>query len=202
MNAMNFNIPNVNSPSPHWQYFNMLYRDVEKSFEYVQPADVHLKVYSLKYYEYLLRACTEFESVCKSELFRAGLAKEGDWLNIKDYAKLETHYERKLSSYEVGFRFDTMYFVRPLGPWASNDSLLWYQSYNFVKHHRAAELSHASLENVLHALAGLFVVLLAAKLCPPGNLAHGDNQLLRWNEEWPVLIKKDEGEQVYNRKIN
>src|SRR5688572_10841414 len=101
---MKLNIPNVSNPSSHWKYFNMLYRDVEKSFEYVQPTDAHLKVYSLKYYEYLLRACTEFESVCKSELFRAELAKDGDRLNIKDYAKLETHYERKLSSYEVGFR--------------------------------------------------------------------------------------------------
>lgn len=179
----------------------MLYRDVEKSFEYVQPTDVHLKVYSLKYYEYLLRACTEFESVCKSELFRAGLAKDGDWLNVKDYAKLETHYERKLSSYEVGFRFETIYFVRPLAPWSNNDSLSWYQSYNSVKHNRAAELSNASLENVLHALAGLFVVLLAAKLCPQGNLAFGTNDLLHSHKEWPVVIRKDSGDRVYNDKL-
>lgn len=198
---MNLNIPYVKTPSPHWQYFMMLYKDIEKSFEYVQPVDVHLKVYSLKYYEYLLRACTEFESVCKSELFKAELAKEGDWLSIKEYSKLERHYERKLSSYEVGFRFDTMYFVRPLGSWATHHSLEWYQSYNSVKHHRAAELSHASLVNVLHAVAGLFVVLLAAKLCPQGGLAFGQNGLLRWHEEWPVVIRKDSGDHVHNKGI-
>jgi len=196
---MSLNIPNVNTPSPHWQYFKMLYQDIEKSFEYVHPTAEHFKVYSLRHYEYLLRACTEFESVCKGEMIKNNLAKSGAHLSIKDYSTLETHYKRKLSSYEVGFRFDTIYFIRPLAPWATNASLSWYQSYNSVKHHREAELSHASLENVLHALGGLFVVLLAAKLCPPSNLAFGDNQLLRWNEEWPVLIRKDQGEQVYNR---
>lgn len=197
---MKIDIPHIENPSPHWQYFKMLYRDIERSFEYVQPTNEHLKVYSFKYYEYLLRACTEFESVCKNELFRAGLVKEGDWLNIEKYATLETYYERKLSSYEVGFRFDTIYFVRPLGSWATTHSLSWYQSYNAVKHHRAAELSHASLNNVLHALAGLFVVLLAAKLCPEGKLAAGSKEMLRWNEEWPVVIRKDEEGDIYNTK--
>lgn len=196
---MSFSIPRINDLSPHWQYFKMLYRDVEKSFEYVHPTGEHLQVYSVKYYEYLLRACTEFESVCKSELFRAELAKPDEWLNIKDYSKLEAHYDRKLSSYEVGFRFDLIYFVRPLGAWSDQHSLSWYQSYNAVKHHRAAELGHASLNNVLHALAGLFVVLLAAKLCPAGNLAFGGKELLRWNEEWPMVIRKDIGEHVYNK---
>lgn len=199
---MKIDIPYIENSSPHWQYFKMLYRDVEKSFEYVEPAEEHLKVYSIKYYECLLRACTEFESVCKSELFRAGLAREGDWLNIEDYAKLETHYKRKLSSYEVGFRFDTIYFVRPLGTWANHHSLPWYQSYNAVKHHRAAELSHASLDNVMYALGGLFVILVAAKLCPDGNLAFGESDVLRWNEEWPVVIRKEQGDNGYNKKTS
>jgi len=194
------NIPNVNSPSPHWQYFKMLYRDIEKSFEYVHPTSEHFKVYSLRHYEYLLRACTEFESVCKGELIKNGLAKGKDDLNIKNYATLETFYERKLSSYEVGFRFDSIYFVRPLGAWANTPFLNWYQNYNTVKHHRQGEFSHASLDNVLNAVAGLFVVLLAAGLCPLGNLTSSENGLLNWNKEWPVVIKKDVGKQEYNRK--
>jgi hypothetical protein len=193
------NIPKIVNPSPHWEHFKILYRDFEKSFEYIHPTESHFKVYSIRHYEYLLRASTEFESVCKGELFKAGLAKEGDWLNIKDYAKLETFYRRKLSSYEVGFRFNEMFFVRPLGSWTTESPLSWYQNYNTVKHHRLEQFSHASFENVLNAMAGLFVVLLAAGLCPRGNLAFGENQLLRWHEEWPVVIKKDVGEQVYNR---
>lgn len=191
-------IPRITNPSPHWQYFKMLYADVEKSFEYVHPTDAHLKVYSFRYYEYLLRACTEFESVCKSELFKAGQAKEGDRLNIEIYAKLEKHYRRKLSSYEVGFRFDTIHFVRPLGSWEDGHSLDWYQSYNTVKHHRAGKFNESSLENVLNALAGLFILLLAAKICPEANLALGESSKLSWNKEWPVLIRKDDGMEVYN----
>ncbi len=178
----------------------MLYRDFEKSFEYIHPIESHFKVFSLRHYEILLRACTEFESVCKGELHKAGLAKQNEFLNIRDYATLEKHYDRKLSSYEVGFRFDPIYFVRPLGAWAKDEHLTWYQNYNAVKHHRAGEFSHASVENVLSSIAGLFVVLLAAELCPRGTLASGENQLLRWNEEWPVVIKKDVGDHVYNRR--
>lgn len=198
---MNISIPNVNTSSPHWQYFKILYQDIEKSFEYVHPTEQHFQVYSIRYYEYLLRACTEFESVCKGELLKNGLAKADDYLTIKQYSTLETFYERKLSSYEVGFRFDSIYFVRPLEAWANGASLNWYQNYNTVKHHRAGEFSHASLENVLSAVAGLFVVLLAASLCPRGNLAFGGNDLLRWHEEWPVVIRKDQAEQAYNRRI-
>lgn len=165
----------------------MLYKDFEKSFEYIHPTESHFKVYSMRHYEFLLRACTEFESVCKNELHKARLAKQDDYLNIKSYATLENYYKRKLSSYEVGFRFDPIYFVRPLGAWSTGESLNWYQGYNTVKHHRAGAFSNASLENVLHAVAGLFVVLVAAGLCPPGTLALGENGLLRWNEEWPML---------------
>ncbi len=194
------NIPIIRNPSSHWQYFKMLYQDVENSFQYVHPAEEHFKVYSMRHYEFLLRACTEFESVCKNELFKAGLAQPGDRLNVVDYAKLEKYYRRKLSSYEVGFRFDSLYFVRPLEAWASASPIKWYQNYNTVKHHRAGEFSHASLENVLHALAGLFVILLAAELSPRGNLAFGDQQLLRSHEDWPVVIRKDEGDGAYNRR--
>lgn len=153
----------------------------------------------MRHYEYLLRASTEFESVCKGELFKAGLAKKDDRLNIKDYSRLETFYERKLSSYEVGFRFDQIFFVQPFESWVIEEPLNWYQNYNTVKHHRLDQFNQASFSNVLSAIAGLFVILLAAKLCPPGNLASGESQLLRWNEEWPVVIKKDHGERSINR---
>lgn len=178
----------------------MLYRDFEKSFEYIHPVEPHFKTYSIRHYEFLLRACMEFESVCKGELHKAGLANPNDHLTIKNYATLETYYKRKLSSYEVGFRFDPIYFVRPLGSWATQSPLIWYQSYNTVKHHRAGKFSNASFENVLNAIAGLFVLLLAAELCPPGTLAVAGNRLLRWNEGWPVVIRKDEGNEVYNRR--
>lgn len=193
-------VKSIPPSSPHWEYFKMLYRDFEKSLEYIHPIESHFNVYSMRHYEFLLRACTEFESVCKGELYKAGLANQKDHLNIKAYATLETYYRRKLSSYEVGFRFDPIYFVRPLESWATKGPLAWYQSYNTVKHHRAGDFSHASFANVLSSIAGLFVILLSAELCPPGTLAFGETQLLRWHEEWPVVIRKDAGNEVYNRK--
>lgn len=191
-------VKQIKTPSPHWVYFKILYQDFEKSLEYVHPMPSHYKVYSLRNYEFLLRACTEFESVCKTELYKSGKALPNEHLNITRYFELESHYRRKLSSYQVGFNFNPQQFMRPLGNWANSHSLTWYQSYNFVKHNREAKFEEASLENVMNAIAGLFVLLVAAELCPKGDLAFNENKLIRWNEEWPLLIAKDEGDHVYN----
>lgn len=196
------NVPIIKGPSPHWEFFKMLYKDFETSFQFIHPVESHFKVYSMRHYEFLLRACTEFESVCKGEVIRAGLARRGEQLGIGRYSKLESNYDRKLSSYEVGFKFDSSHFVRPLGSWAKGDSLHWYKDYNEVKHNRLVNFEHANLENVLEAIAGLFVILLAARLCPEGKLGIGTNQLIRWNEEWPVVLRKDGGDGAYNRKEN
>lgn len=185
-------------PSPHWEYFKMIYNDFEKSLEYVHPIDKHFKVYSMRHYEFLLRACTEFESVCKVELNKVSSTIGNSHLNIRDYSALEGIYRRKLSSYDVGFRFDPIYFVRPLRAWSNGSSLVWYQSYNKVKHHRAGQFECASIENVLGAIAGLFVLLLAAELCPRGILTFGMNQTLLSNDEWPVIVRKEKGDHVYN----
>ncbi len=45
----------------------MLHNDLEESLRYVNPSAEHFKVYSLRFYELLIRASTEFESVSKEE---------------------------------------------------------------------------------------------------------------------------------------
>jgi hypothetical protein len=51
--------------------------------------------------------------------------------------------------------------LHPWSPWRrSSGSPLWWTAYNKVKHHRDTSYPHASLKNVLNAVAGLCVVCL------------------------------------------
>lgn len=55
--------------------------------EFNEPTDAHLQVYSHRLYEILLRACTEFESLCREILMTHGLRKKGN-LNIFGYVEI------------------------------------------------------------------------------------------------------------------
>lgn len=63
----------VPQSTPYWENFKLLLFDLEETFRYVQPIDEHMRVYSLRYYELLLRASTEFESACKDKLIELKL---------------------------------------------------------------------------------------------------------------------------------
>ena len=139
----------------------------------MHPVEDNLPVYSLRYYELLLRASTEFESVCKNEIANRTLSnKSAKDLNIEDYFKLEEFFRKnnpskpgeapvhQLAAWKVGFLFDPIIYRQPLIPWKTTHVLPWYQSYNKVKHNRQQEYQRASLENVLDAIGGLFIVLM------------------------------------------
>jgi hypothetical protein len=48
--------------------FILLVGDFLRVCEFIEPTDAHLQVYSHRLYEILLRACTEFESLCREIL--------------------------------------------------------------------------------------------------------------------------------------
>ena len=141
--------------------YSILEQDLIKVFEYIEPTDDHKDVFSLRTYDLLLRACTEFESNCKRIL----LANEysfPDKLKTKDYFKIEQ--ATKLSKYEV--RLNIWYpfgikIIKPFIEWGDGPSLLWYQAYNKVKHDRSQMFSKASFWNVVNAVAGVFAILYA-----------------------------------------
>lgn len=185
----------LRAPNVYWASFKMLYDDLEDSFRFVEPCPEHLKVYSLRYYELLLRACTEFESLCKEKVLEFGLTeKSADRnFNIADYWKLNELLEKKPSKAGVGYRFATLYLVTPLQEWEASHTLEWYTMYNLVKHNRVANFRFGCLENVLNAIGALFILLERFRMCPPAQLGVLDNAghgLLRCNDEWPVLMSK------------
>ncbi len=100
------------SQGTFWSALSTIYSDLEDTFRYTHPTIEHLNVYSLRYYELLLRAATEFESLCKSEIIRYKLSKKNmKDLNIVDFFKLEDYLKkgstegpiRQLANWEVEF---------------------------------------------------------------------------------------------------
>lgn len=138
----------------------LIIRDLYEVFNYIEPNDTNLPVFSHRLYELLLRTATEFEANCKGILDDNGYARGGN-LNVQDYFKIEA--AAKLSDYVVSFDRWPNHQFRPFVTWNGGAfaPLPWYQGYNHVKHNRYSHFSEASLENVMNAIAGLLCILHA-----------------------------------------
>jgi hypothetical protein len=147
-------------PAPYIGAFMMLSNDFRRLTEYVEPTDQNLSTYSHRLYELFLRACTEFESACKELLIAGGSHKNPSDMNINDYKTLEDYHG--LEACEVGILIwqPKPAYIKPFNHWSSaSPPLGWYRAYNQVKHNRNTEFARASLDNVRHAIAGLFALL-------------------------------------------
>jgi hypothetical protein len=150
---------------PYLSAYQIIVEDFRRATQFVEPADANLGTYGHRFYEILLRACTEFESVCKDALVVNGSTKSPRDMNVNDYKTLEGTL--KLESLEIGVSTwqPAPAYVRPFQGWSRNQPPLgWYRAYNEVKHNRNTEFSKASLENVRLAIAGLFGLMEAVKI--------------------------------------
>jgi hypothetical protein len=139
--------------------FILLVGDFLRVCEFVEPTDTHLDVYSHRLYEILLRACTEFESLCREILIAHGFQKDTNW-NITDFVKVAPllDLQRQVST-ALFWRPDPVN-IAPFENWTPQaPSRPWYQGYNAVKHNRNAEFPHANMANVRNALSAVFIIL-------------------------------------------
>lgn len=143
--------------------YHILERDLIKVFDYIDPSDDNLLVYSHRIFELYLRASTEFESNCTAILYANGY-KSTKNLSITDYYKLDKIL--KLNEYSVKTNIWTPQpkVFSPFSDWANRTEftpLSWYKNYNLVKHNRNVEFKLANLDNLLQAMSGLFVILFS-----------------------------------------
>ncbi len=153
--------------------FEILCSDFRRLAEYVEPSDANLKTYSYRLYELLLRACTDFESVCKEELVAADCAKPPADMNINDYKTLEGRLH--LEQVHVGLLIwrPVPAYIQPFAGWsAAVPPLAWYKAYNTVKHNRNSQFEEASLDQVRHSLAGLFAILAELNVIKKNQTGH------------------------------
>jgi len=137
---------------------HLIVRDLYEVFNYVEPCDANVAVYSHRIYELFLRTATEFEANCKGILKANGYTKAK--MNAEDYFKIVA--VSRLSEYKVTFiRWATAKAFKPFSAWnsATYTPLTWYQDYNSVKHDRYANFSKANFGNLMDAVAGLLCIL-------------------------------------------
>jgi hypothetical protein len=149
------------SPEHYVRAFELIQKDMQTLFDYIEPADGNLSSYSFRTHELLLRVCVEVESNCKAILVENGYTKSGDWWNMKDYQKINASH--RLSAYRSRFPIWTgEKSVRtPFAAWDKGLPLPWYESYNRIKHDRHLEFEDATIENLTEAFCGLYVLLSA-----------------------------------------
>ena len=151
-------------PELYVRSFKMIQADVQKLFEYVEPADKNIKTYSMQIYNLFFRICVEVEANFKAILRENTYHGTGEWWNMGDYRKVnKTHH---LSGYKVTFPVwngEKRTFA-PFADWATDDpeaKLEWYDIYNSCKHNKYQYMERATLGTMLNAFAGLFVLLTA-----------------------------------------
>lgn len=143
------------------QSFEILKRDLQLLFEFIEPCPDNYLAYSLRTFELLLRACTEIESNCKHILLTN--KHDIDHVNILRFADLNG--PMRLSEFVVccpAIDFEVFSPFESFGDTERNHrSPTWYRAYNEVKHDRANNFSRANLKNVIEAIGAVYVILTA-----------------------------------------
>lgn len=141
---------------------HLIIHDLYELFNYIEPSDNNISVYSHRIFELFLRTATEFESNCKSILMDNNYPKNVKKMDILDYYKIAS--VARLQEYRVIFhRWESVKEFKPFDNWnpAAQAPLAWYQSYNTVKHNRYSHFIEANFGNLMNSIAGLLCILHA-----------------------------------------
>ncbi len=147
----------------YWRYFLSIEEDFIKTLRYVDLSNDNYQTYSIEYTRLLISTCAEIETMLK--LLCKSTGSNCDKYNISKLKKklyehefcLMHEAEVNLSNYEIDE-------IIPFASWEKDDSKgkpvapEWWRAYNNIKHDRDDKFKEANLENVIYAIAGLFIV--------------------------------------------
>jgi hypothetical protein len=151
----------ANEPSNYIRAFQLIQKDLQTIFEYIEPSDQNLETYSFRTYELLLRTCTEIEANFKAIFRSNAYSRSTGSLNIIDYAKIDKSHHLSEYAVKVPYWSGSGGIRTPFADWKNGHILAWYQAYNTSKHDRAQELKAATFANLIDAYCGLSIVLAA-----------------------------------------
>jgi hypothetical protein len=127
----------------------------------IEPVPANAQAYGHANRQLLMLAAAEVESAWKAVLRANGNAAAR--LTTNDYVRL--HAAMRLDAYQVRLIDHPDWpIMRPFQGWSPSQptqSLPWYSAYNDTKHDREGRLHLATLESVIHAMAGAVVMLVA-----------------------------------------
>lgn len=138
----------------YWRYYLMLEKEFIDTLEYVELRERNYNTSSLKYCKMLLSIGSEVDNMFKVCTGLTGYIKIEDYINpiISKYPLILIQ-----KVYTLEFNIELILFMgwnkaRP------SKSLLFWNSYNEVKHNRIDNFDKASLGVVINALAALFIL--------------------------------------------
>lgn len=140
----------------HWMYYLMLEKKFINTTMYVEVSTLNYSTFSNEYASLLQLVGAELDSFFKAYCGYDAEAKK----TIADYARyiLTEYPDIKNQEIEVMGR-DII--IKPFENWDSTrakQSLPWWEAFDNIKHNRIGNKADASLENVLHILAALFLL--------------------------------------------
>ena len=141
----------------HWSYFLALEADVENLSRYIEFTTGNFGAYSIEMSHILLAASSEVDVVAK-QLCKQ-YVPEGKESNMDQYRNTLRKASHELENSVVTLpRYGLT--LTPWSNWQEDKNPNWWGSYNDVKHKRDRFFSEANLNNVLNAMAGLFLIVL------------------------------------------
>lgn len=140
----------------YWRMFLLLERELVEALDYVELNLNNYATTSVRFSKLLLSIGSEVDNV-----FRECSALSGR-SDITYYHNCITSKYPTIINQQVQVK-DTTLVLKPYDGWNASQpsqTLKFWQKYNELKHDRVLNAQNASLENVLNALAGLFVILM------------------------------------------
>jgi hypothetical protein len=143
----------------------LLFARARAVFGTIEPVPAHAEVYGHELRQLLILACTEVEAAWRGIL-------SANWPNprpLRDAWKTKQYVRvgapLRLAEWAVRLGRDPgRSEYAPFAAWstaAPTASLAWYEAYHAAKHDREANLCRATLGHTVHALAAVYVLLLA-----------------------------------------
>lgn len=141
----------------HWNYFLALEADCERLARFVDFSRSNFGTYSIEIAHLLLAVASEVDVVAKQ--LCALVDEEANPSNIEQYRRiLRRHLPEIEHSHVIIPRYGLT--LEPWSNWKSDETPDWWRDHNKVKHQRGEHFSLANLQNVLNAIAGLFLLVL------------------------------------------
>jgi hypothetical protein len=164
-------MPTTTTPPPfyntdtarHWFYYVALEEDFAATDRYVEICGENFKTFSTEYTRLFLSTCSEIDVVLK--LFCETIVPKAKLKEMKDYRKVILKAHPDVPKLHVGMRRQFI-SSQPWKEWAHANPPTWWNDYNAVKHKRDKNYQKANMENVLDALAALYVIVCAVHKSP------------------------------------
>ena len=142
----------THTKTPHLNYYLAIEEDVLGIARYVELAQDNFPTYSLEIARLLMGATQELDVVLKQLCAESGDTSSSEqgyrtFLSTKYPAWLTLNVE--MPTYDLSFQ--------PFVQWTTAQTAPWWSANNRVKHHRHTHFASASVENMLNAVAALFI---------------------------------------------